>query len=135
MGYEQNYHLLHLIDFGLAKKYIEPKTGEHIAAKSGKSLLGKPAFTSLNSHEGLEMSRRDDLESLAYVLLYMLKGCLPWTGPDGTEVAANKYDQISRIYEAKKSFNFADKTPGDVPQGKFFFLRVEIYWNRIFQLC
>lgn len=56
-----------MIDFGLAKKYIDPKSGDHIPVKSGKSLLGKPAFTSLNSHEGVEMSRRDDLESLAYV--------------------------------------------------------------------
>lgn len=52
----------------------------------------------------------------------MLKGCLPWTNLDGVDTAGTKYDQISRIYEAKKSFSFQEKTPGDVPQGIFFFL-------------
>jgi len=73
MGYEANYHLLHLIDFGLAKRYIDPKTGVHIPSKTGKSLLGKPQFASLNSHAGSEMSRRDDLESLSYMLLFLVK--------------------------------------------------------------
>ena len=124
LGSEKNYHLVHLIDFGLAKRYIDPKSGEHIALKTGKSLLGKPLFTSLNSHEGSEMSRRDDLESLGYVLLYLLKGCQPWSSIESDHPKATKYENIASIYESKKSNCIGSKTPKDVP--KEFFKQVEM---------
>ena len=124
MGCERNYHLVHLIDFGLAKRYIDPKNGEHISLKIGKSLLGKPLFTSLNSHEGREMSRRDDLESLSYVLQYMLKGCLPWSNIESENPKATKYENIASIYESKKSNCTGNRTPKDVPRE--FFKLVEM---------
>ena len=123
MGYEANYHLLHLIDFGLAKRYIDPKTGEHIPSKTGKSLLGKPQFASLNSHAGCEMSRRDDLESLSYMLLFQLKGCLPWTQEN--ESSKSRYELIAKIHETKSAFNFSsDKAPADVPKEFFNFVQI-----------
>lgn len=54
----------------------------------------------------------------------MLKGCLPWTNLDGVDNTSTKYDQISRVYEAKKSFSFQEKTPGDVPQEFFNFVQM-----------
>jgi len=73
-----NLDSLHLIDFGLAKKYKD-KTQDHIALQTNKAHLGDSVFASLRTHFGLQQSRRDDLESVAYILLYLSNGFLPWT--------------------------------------------------------
>jgi len=65
-----------LIDFGLAKKFRDSK-GIHIPFKQGKLLTGTARFASCNVHRGYEQSRRDDLEALAYIFVYFLKGILP----------------------------------------------------------
>jgi len=71
-------HLVHVIDFGLSKRYMNPHTKTHIAYRKDKYLTGTARFASVHSHLGEEMSRRDDLESLAYVMIYLFKGELPW---------------------------------------------------------
>lgn len=77
MGLEENASVLYLIDYGLAKKWKD-HDGKHIPMREGKSLTGTARYASANTHLGLEQSRRDDLEGAGYVLLYMLKGELPW---------------------------------------------------------
>lgn len=77
IGTDGNHHTVYLIDFGLSKKYVDEK-GDHINFVENKGLVGTARYTSINSHLGSEQSRRDDLESLGYVLLYFVKGFLPW---------------------------------------------------------
>lgn len=66
-----------LIDFGLSKRYVD-KAGKHILRATNKSFRGTLRYCSLNMHNGVENSRRDDIESLVYVLVYLQKGSLPW---------------------------------------------------------
>src|SRR5215472_10978257 len=68
------------IDFGLSKQYRDPSTHRHITCKKGLGVIGTANFASINSHLGLELGRRDDLESLIYILIYFLRGRLPWQG-------------------------------------------------------
>ena len=77
MGLEAHVSTLYLIDYGLAKKWQTPD-GEHIPIREGKNLTGTARYASAATHLGIEQSRRDDLEGAGYVLLYLLKGELPW---------------------------------------------------------
>ncbi|KIK23465.1 hypothetical protein PISMIDRAFT_38036, partial [Pisolithus microcarpus 441] len=69
--------------FGIAKQYRHPSSRIHIPMEKTNELLGTLAFASLNSHLGLELSRRDDLEALAYMLLFLCNGSLPWLALPG----------------------------------------------------
>lgn len=71
-------NIAYVIDFGLLKQFRSPDTHQHITLHSGCGLTGTSLFASNNSHAGLELARRDDLESLAYILIYFLCGGLPW---------------------------------------------------------
>ena len=78
MGLGADSNLVHMIDFGLTRSVIDPKTGRHIPFIAGKNLIGTCRYVSINSHLGFELSRRDDLISLGYVMVNFVKGGLPW---------------------------------------------------------
>lgn len=73
IGTGNTKHRIYIIDFGLSKKYLS-SSGDHIKYKEGKGLTGTARYASINTHLGIEQSRRDDLESLCYVCLYFLLG-------------------------------------------------------------
>lgn len=79
MGLEQqSLPSIHLIDYGLARWFRNLDNLNHYPFDTGEPFVGTATFASVNAHKGYTLSRRDDLESLSYVLLYLLAGSLPW---------------------------------------------------------
>merc|ERR1712228_1158192 len=99
MGIGRHCNKLFLIDFGLAKKYRDNRTRTHIAYRDKKNLTGTARYASIHAHLGIEQSRRDDMESLGYVLMYFNRGELPWQGLK----AGTKKQKYNRIAEKKMS--------------------------------
>ena len=97
IGKGENEKKIYLIDFGLAKRFIDKNTNEHIPYKEGKGLTGTARYVSLFTHYGIEQSRRDDIEGIAYNLIYLAKGKLPWQGIR----TKNKKEKHRKIMEAK----------------------------------
>ena len=96
IGRGKRQHYVYIVDFGLTKRYRDAKTGQHIPYKDGKSLTGTARYASLNTHIGVEQSRRDDLECLGFVLIYFLKGGLPWQGVKAKD-RTEKYEIIKEM--------------------------------------
>jgi casein kinase 1 len=75
---------VHIIDFGLAKKFIDERTGKHITTKKGKIPIGAPRYRSINMMKGLEIGRADDCESVMYMLTeFASDNELPWAQQGG----------------------------------------------------
>ena len=108
MGLGNNASQVFIIDFGLAKRYRDPNTHEHCRFMQGKPLTGTARYASVRAMEGCEQSRRDDLESLGYVWMYLLRGDLPWMGLN----IRDSTQKCARIAEVKKNTTFEQLCSG-----------------------
>ena len=88
---------IYMIDLGLSKRYM--KDGKHIDYNTNKSFTGSFRYSSIRNHKGIEQSRRDDLESIGYMLIFFVKGCLPWQGLKGS----TKSKRSANILNVKNS--------------------------------
>lgn len=104
---------VYVIDFGLAKCYRN-SDGAHIPYREGKNLTGTARYASINTHKGVEQSRRDDLETIGHVLLYFLKGSLPWQGLPGR----NKDEKYNNIKKKKLETSLDELCKGYPPEFK-----------------
>jgi len=91
-------HVIHVVDFGLSQRYRDPNTLCHITFKENRAIVGTARYLSVNGHYGIEGSRRDDLESLGYMLVYLMNGTLPWKNINDNP---NKQDKYIKIGEKK----------------------------------
>mmetsp|Transcript_44221 Transcript_44221/g.96193 ORF Transcript_44221/g.96193 Transcript_44221/m.96193 type:complete len:333 (-) Transcript_44221:126-1124(-) len=136
IGLGKKANQVHIIDFGLAKKYRDPKTQQHIPYRENKNLTGTARYASVNTHLGIEQSRRDDLEAIGYVLMHFNRGRLPWQGVKaGSRQAKNQQiycckSQISddelckgfpeefvRYFQHCRSLEFSDRPDYDYLRG------------------
>ncbi|EGR32739.1 hypothetical protein IMG5_071820 [Ichthyophthirius multifiliis] len=98
IGAGKKFSKFFIIDFGLAKRYLQ-RDGTHIPYKDNRNLTGTARYASINTHLGIEQARRDDMEALGYVLIYCLRGQLPWQNLK----ADNKKDKYEKMMEKKLS--------------------------------
>ena len=92
---------VYLIDFGLAKKFMSKK-GKHIKFNINNNITGTPRYCSINALRGAEQSRRDDLESLFYVIMYFFRGNLPWQNLK----IKSRQQRFNKINEIKKNYDY-----------------------------
>lgn len=101
-----NKSTVYLIDYMLAKKYM--LNGKIKPFRKGRQMTGGLRYSSINSQLGFEQSPRDELESIGYMMIYFLKGELPWQNI----TASNKDEKFSLVLKSKLSTKIATLTKG-----------------------
>ncbi|KAJ7433573.1 kinase-like domain-containing protein [Mycena galericulata] len=105
---------IYMIDFGLAKLFVDPRRMTHIPPRQGLAHIGTPVFASHRAHRGEEQSRRDDIEALGNCLVYLHKGRLPWEAGEGDlevklRALADSAPLFSKWFEHCHSLGFEDQ--------------------------
>ena len=116
IGSGKKKNRIYIIDFGLSKKYrTESKHNEY---KKGKSFSGSFRYSSIRNHKGIEQSRRDDLESIGYMLIYFLKKKLPWQGLKGS----TKSKRSKSIFKVKRNTSLEVLCEG-LPRELYYYMK------------
>ena len=108
VGLNELSQYLYIVDFGLAKKFRSSTSLQQIAFSNRNKIVGTARYASINALKGNEQSRRDDLEAAGYVLLYFVKGKLPWQGIE----AKNKDEKYKKILEMKTKMSAKELCEG-----------------------
>jgi serine/threonine protein kinase len=107
-GIKDKVHHIYLIDFGLSKRYFDMSQSKHISMRQNLNMTGTARYASVNAHKGKEQSRRDDLEAIGHMLLYFLRGALPWSGLS----AKTQEEKYRKIREKKEETPLAELCQG-----------------------
>ena len=111
-NYKLDINTIYLIDFGLSCSYWENSySTKHYKLKNGLNFVGTLRYASLNSHKGIRQSRRDDLESMLYILIYFLKGKLPWQ-----DIKAKQKEERHKLIFQIKSKVTIESLCKDIPE-------------------
>ena len=97
IGFGDSHNKIFLIDFGLSVSFIDEKTMQHTDYIHKHQFTGSFRYSSINNHKGIQQSRRDDLESISYMMIYFYKGKLPWQNIP----AKDKRDKLKKTYQRK----------------------------------
>ena len=108
----KNEGFIYIIDFGLAKKYKSDR-GNHVKFSITKHITGTPRFCSVNAMRGVEQSRRDDLESLCYLIIYFFKGFLPWQGLKISS-RVQRFETITKMKKNIKIESLCEDLPPEI---------------------
>lgn len=100
VGANKDSNTIYLIDFGLSKRYKFGKSNIHVPYNDHCSFAGTARYSSINTFMGIEQSRRDDLEAISYMLIYFIRGALPWQGIK----AQNRQEKHTKVMEMKMSY-------------------------------
>lgn len=95
-----NWQSLYLVSFGLSSKYINTKSGRHVSIGKSSATAKKSAYSSINLMNRISLSRRDDIESIAYILIYFTTGTLPWITQENSSDSEIKRKKANINYEA-----------------------------------
>jgi casein kinase 1 gamma len=118
-------NIVHLVDFGLAKPYVDAD-GQHIPAANNRSLTGTARYMSLNAHAGMEQSRRDDLISLGFVIVYLMRGRLPWQGLPADD-AKEKCRKIAEVKRSTSVEELCNELPVELLKYFYYVYQLDFY--------
>ena len=110
IGIGDNAKTIHIIDFGLAEHFSDIVTGMHRPYSEGHEMLGTARYSSTNTHNGIAQTRRDDLISLSYILLYFIRGSLPWQDLTVSN-REPKYQQMANAKAKLKPYRLCQGLP------------------------
>jgi serine/threonine protein kinase len=142
MGSAELNENLYLIDFGLAKKYRSSRTLKQYPLTKKKRLTGTARYASIHALEGYEQSRRDDMESVGYIMAYLMRGGLPWQGLK-LKSKENKYKNILEKKKEISSQELFKGFPNEFPEILDYIKKLEyteepeyeMLRNKLISLC
>jgi len=117
IGTKKKKGIIYFIDFGLSKKFID-NNNEHLDYVKNSSFTGSFRYSSIRNHKGISQSRRDDLESLGYMLIYFLKKKLPWQGLKGS----TKSKRLKNIFSVKRNTSL-NELCSNIPNELLYYMK------------